>query len=634
MSSRFKPLLAVLSCCLTSALLAVDGQQSLRLEEPGSIIKRFVDPLTRPAHAPARSLLTSDEEHANSIGPVLTPENPVCTLYYQSVKPRAEDINCVLEQGRMFANYEEPHDQTKMPMLKIRPIDGKTRIPFLIRTSLNPTEAASSQSSLFLFVRLPIIFSPRLDVRRVHVGTKRVDFKVTSGIDDGVFSVMVPLSSLPPLKLGVRYPIEIIMEGSILLNDYTVLPVDQFVNFNSPLDSRLVSSARLAPGRDFVGGDEEVQLRRLAAEISKVTTDQYRQLLLVHRVTSGKINYFNNNMNRTAVQVLTEGIGDCDDYSRVMVCLLRALGIPSRMSVGYLYDFNNMGAHGWVEAALQTRMGKPHWFICDPTLASASSDKDYFIQFRNRIYLYPIRLDVKIQNLAADYRVETLLNWAGKDKLEKLPAASLPALVNSFEESLRSSFAQTVSQLQQQNLTLRRQFLFTPGSSYILADRPINGENSHMALSIDSDERMVAELSVNDDDYGLDSPEDQQVVTLLKDAYQHLKQVPFQGSEARFCLELAYFRDRFSDRLQRVRLRVSRYLVEQHLKAIIESFQKSGLLKEAEATRITSLHQLCAGKNLYYLQELTRLSPAPAVIPPAPEPTGSSGNSGEISKKP
>ncbi|RPJ50324.1 MAG: hypothetical protein EHM18_17040, partial [Acidobacteria bacterium] len=511
MSSRFQPLLAVLACCFASTLIAKD--EAPRLEEPGSIIKRFVEPLTRPAHGPVRSLLSSDAEHASSIGPVLTPDKPVYALYYQSAKPGADEINSVLEQGRVFVNYDEPHDQAKMPMVKIRPIDGKTRIPFLIRASLNPTEAASSQSSLFLFIRLPIIFSPRLDVRRVHIGAKRVDFKVTAGLDDGVYSVMVPLSSLPASTPGVRYPVEIILEGSILLNDYSILPPDQFVNFDSPVDSRLVSSARLAPGRDFLGPEEEAQLRRLAEEISKVTKDQYQQLLLVHRVTSAKITYFNNNMNRTAVQVLTEAIGDCDDYSRVMVCLLRALGIPSRMAVGYLYDFNNMGAHGWVEAALMTRSGKPHWFICDPTLASASQDKDYFVQFRNRIYLYPLRMDVKIQNLAADYRVETLLNWAGKDKLEKLPAASLPALVNSFNESLHSSFAQTISQMQQQNLALRRQFLFTPGASYILADRPISGENSHMALSIDSDERMVAELAVNDDDYGLDSPEDQQVVS-------------------------------------------------------------------------------------------------------------------------
>ncbi len=633
MSSHFKPLLAILGCCFVSALSAMDEHDSPRLDEPGSIIKRFVDPLTRPAHDPGRSLLTSDEEHASSIGPVLTPDKPVYILYYQSTKPQAEDINFVLEQGRMFVNYEDPHDQTKMPQVKIRPIDGKTRIPFLIRTSINPTEAPSSQSSLFLFVRLPIIFAPRLDIRRVHIGLKRVDFKVTAGVDDGIFSVMVPLSSLPTSQSGVRHPVEVIMEGSIQLNDYTVLPPDQFVNFDTPLDTRLISSAKLAPGRDFIGPEEEAQLRRLAAEVSKVTTDQYQQVLLVHRVTSAKIAYFNNNMNRTAVQVLTEGMGDCDDYSRVMVCLLRALGIPSRLAVGYLYDFNNMGAHGWVEAALQTRTGKPHWFICDPTLASASADKDYFVQFRNRIYLYPLRLDVKIQNLAADYRVETLLNWSGKDKLEKLPAASLPALVNSFDDSLRASFAQTMSQLKQQNLALRRQYLFTPGSSYILTDRPITAEKSHLALSIDSEERMVAELSVNDDDYALDSAEDQQIVSLLKDAYQNLKQVPFQGSEARYCLELAYFRDRFSDRLQRVRMRVSRYLVEQHLKAIVESFEKSGLLAPAEATRITNLHQVCAGKNLYYLQELARLAPQAAELPAAPAPTESSESNDGISGK-
>jgi len=621
MPCHWKLGLALVGCCLGTLLAATDEHDTPTLEEPGSIIKRFVDPLTKQAHRTNRSLLNSDQEHASSIGPVLTPDKPVYVLYYQATKPAAENINYVLEQGRMFVNYEDPYDQTKMPSVKIRPVDGKTRIPFLIRASLKPAEPPNVQSCLFLFVRLPIIFTPRLDVRRVHIGLKRVDFKVTAGIDDGVFSVMVPLSSIPEVPSGTPYPVEVLIEGSISLNDYAVLPSDQFVDFDAPIDPRLVGSARLAPGRDFTGNQEEEQLRGLCEEIRKITKNQFQQLMIVHRLASAKISYFNNNMNRTAVQVLTEGIGDCDDYSRVMVALLRGLGIPSRMAVGYLYDFNSMGAHGWVEAALQTREGKPHWFICDPTLASASPDKDLFVQFKNRIYLYPVRLDVKIQNLNADYRVETLLNWSGKDKLEKLPVTSLPALVNSFNESLHTSFAQTIAQLRQQNLTLHRQFLFNPGASYVLNDRPINGEKAHLMLSIDSEERMVAELAVNDDDYALDSPEDQQVVTLLREAYQDLKQVPFEGAEARHCLELAYFRDRFTDRLQRVRLRVTRYLVEQHLKTIVESFQKSGLLPPAEAAKIMTLHQVCTGKNLYYLQEMARLAPQEQLTVPIAPPS-------------
>jgi len=597
--------------CLGDRLTAaMDEWDRARLNEPGSIIKRFVDPLTRQAGRPARSLLTSDQEHARSIGPVLTPSTPVYILYHHTAQPTAEEINCVLEQGRVFVNYEEPHDQGKMPNLMIRPVDGKTRIPFLIRASITPTGAANIQSSLSLFVRFPIIFSPRLDVRRVHVGLKQVDFSVAAGVDEGVFSVTVPLDSLAAPDSDVRFPVEVLMEGSVTLGDYSVLPADQFANWNSPMDPRVIRSARLAPGRDFVGAEEEEQLRKLTAELVQLAPDPYQQVVLAQRFTSSRITYFNNNMNRTAMQVLAEGMGDCDDFSRVMVALLRGVGIPSRIAVGYLYDFNNMGAHAWVEAALPTKSGKLHWFICDPTLAGASTDKDYFVQFKNRIYLYPIRLEVRVQNLAAQYRVETLLNWSGKEKLEKLPAASLPALLNSFTDSLHSSFAQTIGQLRAQNLILRRQFLFTPASNYILSERPVTAEQSQLTISIDSNERMLADLSVLDDDFALDSPEDQRFLMSLRQSYENLKESPFEGYEARHCLELTYYRDPYTDRLQRVRLRISRYLVEQHMRRIVESFQKTGLLTAEDAARISALHQVCAGKNLYYLQELARLSSA------------------------
>jgi hypothetical protein len=585
----------------------LNGQESERvdLDQPGSIIKRFVDPLTRQEHRPIRSILTSDAEHASSIAPVLTPGKPVYIRYYQNQKSALpEQYNYVLDDGRVFVNYEDPYEMVRMPVVKMRPVDGKTRIPFLVRTLLKPTETIAESSSMYAFVRLPIIFAPRLEVRRVMIGGKRADFRVTTGPDDACYTISVPLSEEHGWKVGRQT--EVVMDGMITLNDYEVMHPSQFRDFDETMEQRLRSVSRSVASRDYIGEEERATIEKLAEEIRQVTTTQYQQLVLAHRVAASKISYFQNNMQRTAVQVLTEGIGDCDDYSRVMVTILRSLGIPSRIAIGYLYDFNSMGAHAWVETALRTKSGKVHWFICDPTLASASSDKDMFIQFKNRIYLYPLRFDVKTQNLACDSRTEILLNWNGKEKEQKLPSAALPALINSFNESFRASFSQRLVELRQQDLVLRRQFLFNPGASYILTDRPVTPDRSHLSLSLDSEERLIAELSVNDDDFDLDSPQDQQVVALLRQAYQHLKQVPFEGSEARHSLEFAFFRDRYSDRLQRVRLRVCRYLVEQHLRPIVESFRKTGLLVESEAGRILALHQISSGRNLYFLQELAR----------------------------
>jgi hypothetical protein len=46
--------------------------------------------------------------------------------------------------------------------------------------------------------------------------------------------------------------------------------------------------------------------------------------------------------------------------------------------------------------------------------------------------------------------------------------------------------------------------------------------------------------------------------------------------------------------------------VERHFEKVVDALKKELLLSEEEAARLSKLHQLCAGKNLYYLQELAR----------------------------
>jgi hypothetical protein len=609
--------LCVVSFCLFYGLAAEQSEEQYP-QWPASIIKRFVDPLTRQENRSLRSMLASDQEHASSIGPVLTPGSPVYMRIYQVQNQTPDQQNLVLEDGRVFMNYDDPYDLSKMPVLKIRPIDGKTRIPFLVRARFEITADASDQAAVYLFVRMPSIFSPRFDLRRVYINGRKVEAQVTTGSEDGSFTVFVPLEEVDG-KVTAGRSFDLVMDGSVTLGDYQTLSPGGFesaVVYNQPA---LKNVARVLPGRDYLGPAELALLQKLTVQLRAEAKTQYDQVVATQRLVSDRLSYYQNNMQRTAMQAYVEGLGDCDDYSRLMVCLLRSLGIPSRMAIGYLYDFNNMGTHAWVEAALETKGHDTHWFICDPTLASASQDKAYFVQFKNRIYLYPIRFDLKTQNLASDQTTEVFMNWSEKEKFEKLPPSALSAIVRTFDETLDTSFKERVTELATQGLELPRQFMFAPGAGYVVADHPITPGRSHLQLTLDSEERVSAELTVLDDDYGLESPADLQVAGLLKDAYQNLRQTPFEGSEARYCLELSYLRDRYSDRLQRVRLRVSRYLVENYLRPIVNSFRKATLLTDEEAQKVLALHDASAGKNLYYLQELARRL-APPVAKPAPAP--------------
>jgi len=613
--------------CLTHAAAQNEPDSRISwegLQSPQSIIKRFVDPLTRQEHRPIRSVLTSDQEHASSIAPVLTPQRPIFIRTSQKREPSAEDTNYILEDGRVFMTYSHPYETEKAPMLKIRPVDGKTRIPFLVRTYLSFPGSSNETGTLDILIRLPLLFDPKVEIKGVMSGSRQLQYEVKVGPDLDNHTITVPIGSEEVTSTRqAGKPLEITIEGAVHLADYQVISSDRFHPEPPAYPNRLRSIARTLPGRDYLGPEEQAQLQRIASEIAALNTDKYQQVILTQRFVSEHISYFQNNMLRSGIQVLQEGIGDCDDFSRVMVALLRALNIPARSSVGYLYDFNSMGSHAWVEVALPMRNGRLHWFLCDPTLATASQDKDYFVQFKNRIYLYPVRFDVKAHNIAADQVTETLLNWSSKEKDEKRTPAALQSILNTFNEQLKASLEQKVNELRQKNLLLRRQFLFAPASSFIVTERSIVENQSQLRTLLDEEERLVVDLIVLDDDFALDSPADQQVLQTMKNAYGRLKNEPFEGSEARHCLEFVYHRDRYTDRLQRVTLRMGRYLVEQHLKLILESFEKEGLLAATEVQKMSTLYQTCSGKNLYYLQERARMSQEP--VTPEPRETSSEG---------
>ena len=97
-----------------------------------------------------------------------------------------------------------------------------------------------------------------------------------------------------------------------------------------------------------------------------------------------------------------------------MVALLRATGVTARQATGLLYDLDTFAAHAWVEAALPTREGKLHWFICDPTLAGTTpvaDQKAAYVQLKERILLYPMRPVVRVEGLTGHRTNDLFLNW-------------------------------------------------------------------------------------------------------------------------------------------------------------------------------------------------------------------------------
>lgn len=63
-----------------------------------------------------------------------------------------------------------------------------------------------------------------------------------------------------------------------------------------------------------------------------------------------------------ALDSLEHGAGVCRDFSHVGIALTRALRIPARMVVGYLYQLDPMDMHAWFEAYVDGR-----WYTFDGT---------------------------------------------------------------------------------------------------------------------------------------------------------------------------------------------------------------------------------------------------------------------------
>jgi transglutaminase-like putative cysteine protease len=77
-----------------------------------------------------------------------------------------------------------------------------------------------------------------------------------------------------------------------------------------------------------------------------------------------KYEYGTSNASTSAVDTARERVGVCRDFAHLGIALCRALDIPARMVVGYLYQLEPMDLHAWFEAYLNDR-----WYTFDATQA-------------------------------------------------------------------------------------------------------------------------------------------------------------------------------------------------------------------------------------------------------------------------
>lgn len=133
-------------------------------------------------------------------------------------------------------------------------------------------------------------------------------------------------------------------------------------------------------------GDQIAELARMQLDVAG--PDVVSQVLALQRVVGSRLEY-RHGVTKIGIdvdEVLSSGVGVCQDYAHLAVALCRSVGIPARYVSGYLFtaDETSLDAelpeddepvrvqtHAWFEAAIP-RWG---WFALDPTNQSPVGER-------------------------------------------------------------------------------------------------------------------------------------------------------------------------------------------------------------------------------------------------------------------
>ncbi len=106
------------------------------------------------------------------------------------------------------------------------------------------------------------------------------------------------------------------------------------------------------------------KMQAKAAEIVGDTPSGYAQVEAIRAWIHQNMTYQYgvSNESTDAIDSLQAQAGVCRDFSHIGISLCRALHIPARMVVGYLYQLDPMDLHAWFEAYIGGR-----WYTFDAT---------------------------------------------------------------------------------------------------------------------------------------------------------------------------------------------------------------------------------------------------------------------------
>jgi transglutaminase-like putative cysteine protease len=114
------------------------------------------------------------------------------------------------------------------------------------------------------------------------------------------------------------------------------------------------------------------RLSDLAKSIVGNLPPNYQQAQAIHDWVQREIRYVmeSSDASTSALETLESRCGVCRDFAHLGITLCRAMSIPARMVVGFLYELEPMDLHAWFEAFIGGR-----WYTFDATQAQTRGNR-------------------------------------------------------------------------------------------------------------------------------------------------------------------------------------------------------------------------------------------------------------------
>ena len=179
----------------------------------------------------------------------------------------------------------------------------------------------------------------------------------TSTEYDGNQRIVLNFSLAPHEKKNIT------LYGKILVDYNQNISGDAPYPFSSPSNMSVYLSES-----DYVKITPDIQsmadlLRGNSTNTYEIATNVVNWIY--HNLTYDK-KYVDSTMD--SAFVMRERRGVCDEYSHLAIAILRHLGIPSRIIVGYVHSGEFWGPHAWIEFWLPNQ----GWLEADPTFSEIS----------------------------------------------------------------------------------------------------------------------------------------------------------------------------------------------------------------------------------------------------------------------